>query len=179
MDYEAARRFEAFLASRDSVRWVGRPQQGIFFRASDALMIPFSVLWCGFAIFWESSVVLSNAPFFFRLWGIPFVLVGLYMVVGRFFYDAYVRSNTYYALTDRSALILSGFNGDKLTTVDLKTLQELHLRVGGNGRGTIIFGPDAGFVGGFGRRSNLASPEFSGIDNVKDVYAQVQRQREG
>lgn len=178
MDYEAAERFKPYLGAREIVRWTGRPQQGLVLRASDTAMIPFSLLWCGFAIFWESAVVLTNAPFFFKLWGIPFVLVGLYMVVGRFFYDAFVRSKTYYALTDQSALILGGFNGRKLTSVDLKALPESHLKIESGGRGTIVFGADTGFASAnFGGRYAAASPEFLGIADAAQVYGQIQQKR--
>ena len=63
-------------------------------------MIPFSLLWCGFAVFWETMAMRMPGPFFgpglfFRLWGIPFVFVGLYFVFGRFFADALARSSSY------------------------------------------------------------------------------------
>jgi hypothetical protein len=34
------------------------------FHGNDALPIPFSLMWCGFAIFSEESVIDTNAPSF-------------------------------------------------------------------------------------------------------------------
>lgn len=87
------------LRSDERVIWKGRPATGIRLRGSDAFMIPFSLLWCGFAIFWEVSA-LTIAPsdkavgFIFPLFGIPFVLAGLYFVFGRFIFDAKSREKT-------------------------------------------------------------------------------------
>lgn len=174
MNFETAQLFKPYLAPQESVRWAGRPEQGLTFRGSDLLVVPFSLLWCGFAIFWESLAV-STGVWFMMLWGVPFVAVGLYMVFGRFIYDAWVRSRTHYALTQHSALVLGGLDGKKLTTVDLKSLQEIHLKPRAGDRGTIIFGPERSQ---FSRRHAAASsPEFFGIESAASVYTQIQQQR--
>ena len=93
------------LAAGEQILWQGKPRQGLMLRSADAYLVPFSLLWCGFVIFWEWNVIRLGAPLLFKLWGIPFVLVGLYLVAGRFFTDARRRAHTHYVLTTERLLI--------------------------------------------------------------------------
>lgn len=70
---EPADVFQNRLSRDEQLLWVGQPRQGMFLRPIDGMLIPFSLLWGGFAIFWEARVLLSGAPWFCA--GIPFVLV--------------------------------------------------------------------------------------------------------
>jgi hypothetical protein len=171
--------FSNYLAPREVIRWSGRPQQGLALRPSDALLIPFSLLWCGFAIFWEFGVWSSGAPTFFMLWGGAFVCIGVYFVVGRFFWDAFIRSKTNYALTDQRALILGGVGGNELTEVDLRTTSEIRYKDINGSKGTISFGPELGpwRGGGIWHSTSKSAPEFFNADNAAAAYRLIQAAR--
>ena len=153
-------------------------------RAQDAFLIPLSILWCGFAIFWEASVIRSGAPFFFMLWGIPFVCVGLFFVFGRFFLDAHSRARTAYGVTSERILILSGLFSQQTKSLHLRTLTDVSLIQRSDGRGTITFGPThymntifpAGAWPGTGR---YAPPSFDPIERAKEVYDIVRHAQRG
>jgi len=167
------------LASGERVLWWGRPRQGLVLRSSDMFAIPFSLLWCGFAIFWETGVLSSGrAPGFFAFWGIPFVAIGLYMVIGRFFAEAVQRSKTNYALTADRVLIVSGVFSRTVKSLSLNTLSDVTLTEGSNGKGSITFGPQNPFGSMFGGTSSWPgaqqqSPRFDLIDDARTVYEKI------
>jgi hypothetical protein len=119
------------------------------------------------------------------LWGVPFVLMGLYMIFGRFFFDSMQRSKTYYALTNERAIIISGVFNQNTKSIDIKKLPEININIKSDGNGTITFGashPMAWMYSGSGfpkmGRYNIA-PSFEMIDDAKTVYQNIKRlQRE-
>jgi len=183
--------FDSFLDRGERLLWSGQPKQGVRLQASDVFMIPFSLMWGGFAIFWEASVLgltgLSHqaahpgrsggAPLFMALWGIPFVLVGLYIIFGRFFYDAASRSKTWYGVTDRRLVILKSLFTNKLSSFDYATLTNLNLVERGDRSGDVVFGtppPMAAFSNsswpGTGR---YAVPGFYLLPDARNVFNQI------
>jgi hypothetical protein len=170
---------KAQLSSHERVLWAGQPKQGVIVRGGDAFMIPFSLMWGGFAIFWEASVLKSGAPVFFVLWGIPFILVGLYLVFGRFFFDAKQRACTFYAVTNERILIVSGVLNRKITSLNLRTLSDLSLSEGKGNEGTIFFGggsPLSPVFGGFSSWPGMESqmgPRFELIAGARSVFETI------
>lgn len=107
MDYVTIE-LQEHLDRNEKLIWTGQPKKGIVFRTTDVFLIPFSLLWCGFAIFWFTKAITSGAPFFFAMFGIPFIVAGLVFVFGRFIIDAKQRENTFYGLTEDRIVIKSG-----------------------------------------------------------------------
>src|SRR5512134_2579169 len=105
MDYRIRQAFQPYLLKGEEIRWSGQPDRGIIFSPVDIFLVPFSLIWGGMAIFAAVTTVLA----FYRLGGsgislaatllffIPFTLVGLYMIFGRFIYKDWSKKRTFYA----------------------------------------------------------------------------------
>ncbi|SFR85614.1 PH domain-containing protein [Dyella sp. OK004] len=167
------------LGREERLLWSDMPKQGVCFRTSDFLAVPFSLMWAGFAFFWEYSVSSAkDAPVFMMLWGIPFVLIGLYMIVGRFFADAYLRRRTYYGVTDQRIIILSGLFTRQVKSLPLTTLSDITFSERSDRSGTITFGPNNfGFSMMAGTpwpgTSGRMPPAFDLIGDARHVYALI------
>src|SRR4051794_26736689 len=179
-DPQIAERFRSELSPGESVVWTGKPSRSVIFHAGDAYLIPFSLLWGGFAIFWEASVLGGfshdkSAPWFFILWGIPFVIVGQYMIWGRFFFTYWKKNRTFYALTNRRALILHTALNRSLQSVDLVTVPQINKTVRRDGIGSIEFGSVSRQAG----KNNLDTwdptktnpPSFIDVADADAVYS--------
>jgi hypothetical protein len=168
------------LGPGERLLWHGRPVQGIVFKRADAFMIPFSLLWGGFAFFWEYTVIATDkAPLFFRLWGIPFVGVGLYMIVGRFLFDAKQRATTFYGVTSQRVVIVSGMSSRKVKSLNLRTLSDLSLDERAEGKGSISFGPSNPFAqwtsGMVWPGMQQSAPTFELIDGARSVFEIIRK----
>jgi len=163
------------LDREETLLWIGKPKSGIVFRPADIFMIPFSILWCGFAIFWV--IMASQASVFFALFGVPFVILGLIFVFGRFIIDSKQRQNTFYGLTENRIIIKSGVFSTNIKSLNIKTLSDLELSEKGDGTGTISIGPKnplmvwgSGLSWWSGMKMNN---QLEMIPNARKVYNQI------
>lgn len=101
-------RLAPYLLPGETLLWTGRPDPAKHFSVSDVFLVPFSFLWGGFAIFWMSSALVQGAPLPFALFGLPFVVLGLYFIFGRFIYKSSRKRQTVYGLTQGRALVAVG-----------------------------------------------------------------------
>lgn len=166
----------------ERVLWSGEPGRGLYFQPMDVFLVPFSLLWCGFAIFWTFTATSAGAPGFFGLWGLMFVAFGLYFVFGRFFVDMWARGSTSYMVTNRRILITRTGPLSRQTVINLADLPPLSLNLRSSGRGTIRFGESFNRWGrgGFGAWSPALdpTPQFISIDNAQSVFDQIHRARD-
>jgi hypothetical protein len=182
IDPRAAQKIQPELLPNEKIYWAAMPASNVIFHSDDWVTIPFSLLWCGFFVFWEFEVVqgtrkTSSSPgAFMILWGLAFLCGGLYMVVGRFFHDAWLKRRTYYAATNRRVLILQDglFAKCKTKTIFLEAIADINRE--GSFRGTIWLGDKLPLMASRGKKTrglsrfSLGDPlTLADIDDVRGV----------
>ena len=101
------------LTSGENILWAGQPKAGVIFHRQDLFLIPFSLFWGGFTIFWEflasgfgGSKSGASAPSLFLIWGVPLVVIGQYLIWGPFLYVAWLKKRTNYAVTNKRVIVV-------------------------------------------------------------------------
>ncbi len=177
--------FSGRLLAGERLLWTGRPSTGLLFTSRDFFLVPFSLIWLGVVVSTFGSMFGHGENFqaagpMFILFPAVFLCVGLYVAFGRFAVDAWLRSATRYAVTDRRILIARSGPFSNFTALGLDRLPDTQLNEGGGGRGTIRFGSQTSLFGnrGFGSWNPALdpTPQFLAIENVRDVFNIIQRQ---
>jgi hypothetical protein len=167
--------FAADLLPTEKLLWAGQPDVDVIFHPSDAYLIPFSLLFLGFALFWEWGVLhTSGSPpgdWFFKLWGIPFTVIGLYLAIGRFVANRWIKRRTFFALTDRRVLVKARLLRDRFLSADIRQVPFVKMTSRRDGGGTIDFGlPTLRFWTNTGSLEMWSVPIFSGVPVFFDIH---------
>lgn len=156
--------YNRYMLEDEYILWQGSPAKGNIFTKRDLIMVPFSIMWLSFAVFWELSAIKTTHSPFLMLWGLPFILVGLYMLFGRFIQTAYLRNKTFYVITNKKIIIK---RGSRISLHDGRDLPPMDIEIHKNGNGTIFF------IEEVYTRSNRRHRTYFMLENLPDV-AQAQ-----
>lgn len=175
MDFIIATELQQYLDTNEKLIWAGQPKKGVVFRTFDIFLIPFSLLWSGFAVFWV--VMAAKTSIAFAMFGIPFVVVGLILVIGRFFLDSKQRDGTYYGLTEERIIIKTGLFKKTIKSLNIRALSDIEYTEKSDGSGTINIGPKNPFTmpgNGMDWWPGVKfNPSLDMIQDVKKVYSKI------
>lgn len=155
------------LMAGENPLWCGKPEDGFYLRGQDLAIIPFSLFWTGGSLFFVFVGAAAGAPLIFQLFGLPFVLIGLYLLVGRFFYERWQRRNTYYAVTPKRVLIKTTVFPATTTSISLTSVSEISTQPRSGGRGDVILQSLSGSGQG------TVVPRLENLAQFRDVYETV------
>jgi hypothetical protein len=179
---DAQLRAQSELLSGESLCWTGVADPGrAFVSALPAAL--FGIPFAGFALFWitaayggthamsrSSSNSFTHAFSFFPLFGVPFLLVGLGIVLAPLW--AYLKArDTVYAVTNQRVMIITGSNTRSVKSCTPADIVSVDHRERADGTGDVLIRTNA-----VTRTNNSVSQVtvgLLGVPNVKEVARQV------
>ena len=166
--------WQGILDPDEQILWQGQPD-GRFRIEFDSLResLP-GLLMLAFALFWMYQA--AQASVFFALFGLFFVVLGLRQLLSPVIWPAYLRSRSWYTLTDRRAFIATEVLGRK-TLRDWPVDPETLLDYDGALPGTIWFSEEGARRRPFGRRRRVGFELLPDARQVHALMRKVQRRQ--
>jgi hypothetical protein len=165
------------LGPDERIIWQGQPAQGFRLSPQDIFAVPFSAVWLLIVLVTFGAVLSGRAahvdPLTYVILPL-FLLVGIYMLVGRFVVDRAARRRTTYCLTNQRALIETRLFREAQSSVNLAALPEVRFRAGRKGRGTIQFGSPPAFFSmlpsSWPGARQFTLPTFENVEDGQRVF---------
>lgn len=165
------------LDKGERIEWSAMPRPRFFTKGSIGAFL-FAIPWTAFAVFWTVmagwgvSKSGSSVAWFFPLFGLPFILVGLGMLSTPLW--AMRRDkNTLYVITDRRAITFVGGRSVTIRTYPPENLHGFFRREKADGSGDIVFSTTNNTD--FRRNSVGTEQGFFGIARVRDVDERLRK----
>ena len=171
--------FQPELLRDEEILWTGQPKVKVFALA-DILLIPFSFLWCGI-VFVFAAAALFSGEVIVILFAAVFLILGLFVLIGRFIWKIKRRRNTFYAVTNKRVLVFMDVWTKDVQAVFIESIPVINRLIRSNGSGTIKFG-NMSFLGSLNESTGMdfllppygrEVPVFYDITDARKVYDTV------
>jgi hypothetical protein len=180
---EADKQLQQGLLEGEKLLWTGRAGTGVKFVLRDILLIPAGIIFFSVALFWE-SLVLIGLPFFYKigfsLVGVPFIVLGFYLLIGRFWLDMKRRSKTFYGITPKRLIIKLIRHRTVVEVFNIETLSSMEIEERPDGSGTIKLDADpprySAWKTGYTPRKIVWAIEY--VQDIRSVYNLIVQQQE-
>jgi len=161
--------WDGILDADEKILWQGQPDGRFRLRPKNIAVSVFGIFFLGGSMFWvvmaQSAVPQAGgANLLFLLFSLPFILIGLYMVIGIHWFDALGRRKTHYTLTSKRTFIATEFLGKRLKSYPIDADTALDFRPAKADRSGSIF-----FATEIRRRKNGTYRQAIGFELIPDA----------
>jgi hypothetical protein len=159
--------FQGELLEDEKILWIGKPDTKFILEKGDIFLALLGLLCAGCGLFvLNSFITLGYISIFI---GIFFVLVGLYLLFGRYHNNNYEKKRTFYAVTNQRVLIITYIFTKNVIAKFINQIPVLIKNVRKDGIGTIQFENDQYRTSGENVEI-IDVPTFHDIKDVDTVY---------
>ncbi len=132
--------FEPDLLKDERILWTGQPDPSVHFIWADRFWISAGLLGALAGLGAYHHFITESGALFGLILGIFLLTYGLYVLVGRFIFKSLRKRRTFYALTNRRALVLKDARKRILRAINLNRIPVIAKTVRADGVGTLYFG---------------------------------------
>jgi hypothetical protein len=130
--------FQGELLKDEKILWIGKPETKFILKNQDIILALFGLLCTGCGLLILSGFITSEDQSS-TSFSMVFILVGLYLLFGRFIFNNYEKKSTFYAVTNQRVLIITNLDTKNVQSKLINQIPVLIKNVRKDGIGTIEF----------------------------------------
>lgn len=154
---DAEKQFSHMLINGEHILWAGKGK-GV---GQGAIVgVFFAIFWLGFAVFWTVGATVAGGVF--GLFGVPFVLIGIFLISSFIF-----PPKKYYAITNMRILRKEGKN---MISERLDQVVDVTVTVRGSGKGDVTYRSTGNTFYRSNSHNVTAMRGFFNVENPNEVY---------
>ena len=158
------------LRADETPQWIGYPIPKQYAIQEGLTLFLFGIPWTAFVIFWESQAMKSE-NLVLQLWGIPFILVGLYLLANPLL-EYWRALRTIYVVTNQRVFILNGVLRPSKKVFAPSNLGDFDVERKHDGSGNIILSEEQKRAGEQGVYTEKI--RFKAIPNVREAEEHIE-----
>ena len=160
------------LDAGERMLWSGRALPDLRIESGSLVQSAFGLVFFGISV---ASLYAAGkeGTIFPVLWTFLFVLAGFYYFAGHFFWNAFCRRYTEYAVTNQRVIVRSGIMSETTRSIEYCKTRTLTLTEKSDGSGTIQFGEANAVSAGEGITSSATKMEA--IPDARSVYNVIRK----
>lgn len=168
-----------FILQDEQLLWTGKPVKKIKLLPAERFNIVFGIFWTAFSAFWIAMASWGTSQIeggdamtkIFPLFGVPFLLIGLYLVFVAPIRSKNRRKNLEYALTNKRILILYNGKTQNLQSFKYSEIQNVNFGCDELGVGVVTFSSLATTIlnKGMNAKTRHFTNNVYGFYNINDV----------
>jgi len=179
---EADKQLQHELLEGEELIWTDKAGTGIRFVLRDIILIPFGIIFFVGSLIWESIVLLGMPVLYkiaFSLIGIPFILMGFYLLIGRFWIDSKRRGKTFYGITQKRLIIKVIKHPAIVEVFNITTLSAMEINEKPDGSGTIKLDSDPPYYSAWktGYTYRKTAWAIESVQNIRSIYDLILQQQ--
>jgi hypothetical protein len=176
VDHQIYQQVSQELQQGEHIEWIGQPYPGRYARGF-AKIVLFALPWTAFSLFWIAAAAGFRIPDFregfdfFPLFGLPFLLIGITMLL-RPLREYFKAHRIVYAVTNRRALILQLGKSKKITGYSIDEIGQVTRIENAEGIGDLYFSVNSPVM--INRTGRFRRIGFRAIAQPKQAEAHLQ-----
>ena len=128
-----------YIGQNEKILWCDKPVKNFIIAGAEIFNVLFGAFWLAFSIFWLIMTLVDKNSGALPYFSIPFILLGLWLVLFKHLVQAVKRKKIIYVVTNKRVLVVTTGKEEFVEEFCYSDIAEIDMKADKNGIGSVFF----------------------------------------